>query len=665
MQLTDKYDMSETASSKTLTEALENVAKGDKSITYIKGKNDEVTVSYTQLHQRALCLLHALHTAGMQKGDELILLADNNEQFLDVFWAALLGGIVAVPLSATSQNSAYKRVLSVTQKLNKPFIWASESSLQNLLAYAEEQNLQTLKPLLKKQTVVAEQVQVSSQQAEPANITAEDTAFIQFSSGSTGEPKGVVLSHHNLMTNIRSILKGSAATKEDVSLSWMPLTHDMGIIGFHLSPLVLNTDVYLMSPELFVRRPNLWLEKISEKRATVSASPNFGYQHILKYFKLEKQSHLDLSSLRLIFNGAEQISAELCAEFNKALKPLGFKESVIFPVYGLAEASLAAAFTEPTALVQSIFVDRKQLQIGDQISLVDAANVDSLELVLLGTAVPDSGLMVADTTAKELAEQTLGHVYIRGENVTHGYYDDEQLNAETINAQGWLDTGDIGFIYQGQLVLTGRFKDLIIVNGQNYHAHDLEQSCETLPEMNKLKAAACTIPGKNGEALAIFVTYKGELTDFIVIANAVRGILAKDAGIEVAEVIPVSAYPKTTSGKVQRFILSNNFIAGEYESTVAELKQLMNPKTESANSDSGTGSIEQQLMQICSEVIPEQSVAPDDDLFEIGISSLSLTQIHERLDQLYPDQIELTDLFDYPSIAQLAKFLEQNDQEGE
>ncbi|NOQ15244.1 MAG: AMP-binding protein [Methyloprofundus sp.] len=649
--------MSERSFPATLTEALQHTAKGNKGITYIKAKNDELTVSYAELYSRALHLLYQLQSAGVKQGDELILLAENNEQFVDVFWAAILGGIVVVPLNAASQNTAHKRVLSVFQKLNTPFIWTAPDSLQALLQYADEQQLGELKPLLQRQALLAEQLLPDENQASVAEITVQDTAFIQFSSGSTGEPKGVVLSHHNLMSNIRSILQGSAATEDDISLSWMPLTHDMGIIGFHLAPLVLNTEVYLMSPELFVRRPNLWLDKISEKKATVSASPNFGYQHILKYFKPEKQSHLDLSALRLIFNGAEQISAALCREFNQALKPFAFKETVIFPVYGLAEASLAAAFTEPTSEVQSMFVNRKQLQLGDHIIVSAPEQADSLEMVLLGTAVSDTGLMVANDAGQELAELTLGHVLIRGDNVTQGYYDDTELSSETINAEGWLDTGDIGFIYQQQLVLTGRFKDLIIVNGQNYHAHDLEQLCEALPEIAGQKVAACTIPGENGEALAVFMSYKGELSDFIPLANAIRAALAKDAGIEVAEVIPVSAFPKTTSGKVQRFNLSNQFMTGEYIATLAQIKQ--ESAAEKAVEQGESNSIEQQLMMICKEVIPEREIAPNDDLFEIGISSLSLTQIHERLDQLFPDQVELTDLFDYPSIRTLADFLEQ------
>ncbi|SMG65909.1 AMP-dependent synthetase and ligase [methanotrophic bacterial endosymbiont of Bathymodiolus sp.] len=348
----------------------------------------------------------------------------------------------------------------------------------------------------------------------------------------------------------------------------------------------------------------------------------------------------------------------MCREFNAALKPFGFKETVIFPVYGLAEASLASAFTDPGDQVQSIFINREHLQLGDHIMLSSAEQADSLEMVLLGTPVSDTGLTIADNAGQELAELTLGHVLIRGDNVTKGYYDDTELTLETINAEGWLDTGDIGFIYQQQLVLTGRFKDLIIVNGQNYHAHDLEQLCEALPEIGDQKTAACTIPGQSGEALAMFVSYKGELGDFVPIANAIRAALAIDAGIEVAEAIPVSAFPKTTSGKVQRFNLSNQFIAGAYADTIAQIKQLSAPGH--AGESSEAGSIEQQLMQICKEVIPERDIAPSDDLFEIGISSLSLTQIHERLDQLFPDQIELTDLFDYPSISALASFLEQS-----
>ncbi len=657
MQLIDKYDMSATSFPATLTEALQITAKGNKSITYIKAKNDEVTVSYAVLYARALHLLYQLQQAGLKQGDELILLAENNEQFVDVFWAAILGGIIVVPLNASSQNTAHKRVLSVFQKLNNPFIWTSAAALAQLCEYADEQQHGALKPALQAQSLLAEEIITDQNQASPAEITPQDIAFIQFSSGSTGEPKGVVLTHLNLMSNIRSILIGSKATEDDVSLSWMPLTHDMGIIGFHLSPMVLNTNVYLMSSELFVRRPNLWLDKISEKKATVSASPNFGYQHILKYFKAEKQSHLDLSALRLIFNGAEQISAALCREFNATLEPFGLKDTVIFPVYGLAEASLAAAFTEPRATVQSIFINRQHLQLGDRIILSSETQADSLEMVLLGTAVSDTGLIIANDAGKELAELTLGHVLIRGDNVTQGYYDDTELTAASINSEGWLDTGDIGFIYQSQLVLTGRYKDLIIVNGQNYHAHDLEQLCETLPEMGEQKAAACTIPGNNGEALAMFVTYKGELADFIPLANAIRAVLAKDTGIEVAEVIPVSAFPKTTSGKVQRFNLSNQFIAGAFAATLDQLQQLATAQLDTTQSEAG--SIEQQLMQICKEVIPERQIAATDDLFEIGISSLSLTQIHERLDQLFPDQIELTDLFDYPSISALASFLEQ------
>ena len=310
--------------------------------------------------------------------------------------------------------------------------------------------------------------------------------------------------------------------------------------------------------------------------------------------------------------------------------------------------------------MQSIFISRQRLQLGDNIILSSAEQAESLEMVLLGVPVSDTGLIIADNAGQELPGLTLGHVLIRGENITKAYYDDAELTAETINAEGWLDTGDIGFIYQQQLVLTGRFKDLIIVNGQNYHAHDLEQICEVLPEIGKQKAAACSIPGKNGEALAIFVTYKEQLSEFVPIANAIRAALAKDAGIEVIEVIPVSAFPKTTSGKVQRFNLSNQYIAGTYADTIAQIQQLstLNQTVEKNES----GSIEQQLMLICKEVIPERDIAPDDDLFEIGISSLSLTQIHERLDQLFPDQVELTDLFDYPSIGALASYLEQNSQ---
>ncbi len=639
----------------TLLEALQKSSTGDKSLTHIKGKTEEVSISYRELESRAIRLLYHFQAAGLEKGSELILLAENNEQFIDVFWAALMGGIIPVPLVYSGNDASQTRVEKVFRKLQKPFLCTTEKVFSRLKKLASEQGAEELWTSVQQNTILLDQIKLDSNEGTIAAISPKDTAFIQFSSGSTGSPKGVILSHENIISNISSILIGSEATPSDISLSWMPLTHDMGIIGFHLMSLVLNIDAYSMPSELFARRPVLWLEKISEKQATISSSPNFGYHHLLKYFNRQNVDHLDLSSIRLIFNGAEPISAELCRRFVKTLKPYGLSEQAIFPVYGLAEASLGASFPKPGDDLSTIFVKRDSLHVEHEVQIFSQANSDTVELTHLGRPMVNSELHIVDSNDNTLDENFVGYVKIRGPNVTAGYYHENELNKRTINTDNWLDTGDLGFINQGQLVITGRSKELIIVNGQNYHPHDLEKICESVPGVDHGKFAACAISGVEGEELAVFVVHRGAIESFLPLISEVRRMLTQEIGIEVALVIPVATIPKTTSGKIQRFTLAEQYAQGKYVDVLAEIQGHSQPVS---NTEDGS-EIEQNLLAICHTVFPDKTIGINDDLFEIGSSSLNLAQIHEKIDQLYPDVVEVTDLFDYPTIAELGKFLEQ------
>lgn len=651
--------MSTTKFPATLTETLLHSSAGDRSVTFINGRTEQHSVRYSDLRQRALGLLHSLQSAGLQQGSELIILSNDNEQFIIAFWAALLGGIIPVPLTATGNNSARQKVLSVFRKLDNPYLWTSAETLDRLCQHAEDNDQSHLGPLLRSKALLIGQISPGRQLGAPAEVKPDDITFVQFSSGSTGTPKGVILTHRNLLSNIRSIIAGAELTRSDVTLSWMPLTHDMGIIGFHLVPLVLDIDACLMPSELFVRRPMLWLEKVSETQATATSSPNFGYQHLLKYFPEEPQDTLDLSSLRLIFNGAEPISAAIYRRFNATLKPWHLPENAIFPVYGLAEASLAAAFTRPGAPLSTVFVRRHSLHIGQEVMALPDAAADTVEMVHLGQPVPDTEIRIVDARGIPLPDNHLGHVHIRGDNVTAGYYHDPDLTAETITPDHWLKTGDLGFINQGQLVISGRHKELIIINGQNYHPHDLDLLCSALPDIGPGKAVACAVSGDAGEQLAVFVMYRGSLQDFLPVVGEIRKTLAQNAGIDAAHVIPVSSFPKTTSGKVQRYVLAEQYAQGEYAEILQQLEELTRPAAEEQHAGSNT---EQLLQDICHAVLDNRDIGLHDDLFELGASSLELTQIHERIEQQFPGRVELTDLFEYPTIAELAAFLDQQQQ---
>ncbi|MEY8239627.1 MAG: AMP-binding protein, partial [Cycloclasticus sp.] len=525
----------------TLVEALDRNQDASKRITYISGQDKEREVSYPALKQRALGLLHHFQQKGATAGDELIIHLADNEQFIDTFWACQYGGIVAVPLAIGTSDGHRQKVFNVFEKLATPYMATSRKALQRLKVYAEEHGKEEIYQLIENNAIRLDRIEEFDQLGVCADVKQEDTSFIQFSSGSTGDPKGVVLTHKNLLTNLNGIIECSAFDETDSFFGWMPLTHDMGIIGFHLTPLLVNIDQYIMPTELFVRRPNLWLEKISEKKTTIIASPNFGYKHVLKRFKPENQQDLDLSAVRLIFNGAEPISADLCREFNVVMKPFGLSDTAMFTVYGLAEACLVVSFPKLQQPLSSVHMIRSSLSEDLPAQTVAQANEQSIELVRLGYAITGTELKIVNSNGQIVEENVVGRVLIKGDNVTAGYYYEAELNDKVIDADAWLDTGDQGLINEGQLVLTGRTKDLIIVNGQNYYAPDLESVCEQVDGIELGKVVVCGVRDMEEavDELIVFVLYRGPLDEFQDVIIDVRRQLSEQSGLDVAQVLPI------------------------------------------------------------------------------------------------------------------------------
>jgi len=281
----------------TVIEALENQLRSPHGVTFIEGSDTEVFVTYRQLHDDAMAWLKHFQDQGLQQGQHLVLFINNNQKFLNAFWACLLGGIVPVPIAIGLSDEHKAKLFRILNKLEHGRIFTDEKSfarLQQFLSSPEGNKTANLRAeQLNAMTFVAERINISSDAGAKAQPTPDDTAFIQFSSGSTSEPKGVVLTHGNLMANIEGIGASDNMNDSDRSLSWMPLTHDMGIIGFHLNMMAYNVNQYLMSTDLFSRRPLLWLAKASEHKATLLSSPNFGYKHYLKSYTPEKANDLE------------------------------------------------------------------------------------------------------------------------------------------------------------------------------------------------------------------------------------------------------------------------------------------------------------------------------------------------------------------------------------
>jgi len=642
----------------TLIEVLEGNRSFPRSITYLEGENEAHSVSSQELYERSLGILYHLQRLGARRGDKLMVFLSDNEQFVDVFWAAVLGGIVPVPVAIGISDEHRHKLLRIARRLGTPFLYTERRSLERIGAFAASAGETGLFDRLRARTFLVDDLDDISRAGSIQRVAPGDTAFIQFSSGSTAEPKGVVLTHGNILANWRGSREVAGFNENDVSLSWMPLTHDMGLIGFHLIMFASRVHSHLMPTELFIRRPLLWLQLASKLRATILCSPNFGYRHYLKVLGERPVEGLDLSPVRLIFNGAEPISVELCDEFLTRLAPALLARTAMYPVYGLAEASLAVSFPPVGAPLKTLTLNRHRMNPGDPIEPVPDSDTRALKLVSEGRAIPYCRVRIAGDDDREIPEDRIGHVQMTGDNVTSGYFEDAAANAAAFTADGWLRTGDLGLIHGGELYISGRAKEIIFVNGQNYYPHDLEAIAQRAPglELGKVVAAGVRRPGEAVEQLVVFVLHRGAVADFVDTAREVARLINEQTGLEVAEVVPVRRIPKTTSGKIQRHLLEESYADGEFDAELAELARLR--EAQRGPGLKARGALEEQLKTICDAALEGKRVDVNDNLFEVGASSLKLIEIHEQIDRLYPGLIDLTELFDFPTISELAKHLE-------
>jgi len=640
---------------KTLTQALDHNLSESQTITYLTSNNQQSEVSFNALKQRALGILFHLQQQGIKAGEQLIIHTDNNEFFIDAFWAGLYGGIIPVPVATASNDEHRLKLLRIFDKLESPWVYTDEATRDKIQLFCHNNGLAEQAKQFSDRCILIDDIEDISTAGVPHPVEAEDTAFIQFSSGSTSEPKGVVLTHKNIITNINAIIDGAVFNQSDRFFSWMPLTHDMGMIGFHLTPIVLCVDHCIMDTNVFVRRPLLWLTAASDKKSSILCSPNFGYKHFLKVFESRGIDNLDLSSVRLIFNGAEPISIELCHQFSNAMANFGLKTNTMYPVYGLAEASLAVSFPKPGDEIKSITLKRSHLAVSD---CIEQSDDNGMEFVFVGKPINHCQVRITDMQNHALDENTVGKIQLKGDNVTRGYYHAEDINRQIITDDGWLDTGDLGAFVNGQLIITGRIKDIIFVNGLNFYSHDLENILHNLDdlELGKVIVTGARKPDNNEDELIVFILYRGDTESFIPLIHHIRKAINETTGVEVNHVIPVKRIPKTTSGKVQRHILNDEYISGAYDAVISELHtRLSDNKVVSAVGDNTMQGV---ILQICRSTVTDKTINPDDNLFEIGISSLSLAEIHEQIDEKFPDTVDISDLFDNPTICDLAKFLE-------
>ena len=643
----------------TLADALLASSKENSYIDFIDSPDAKSRITVAELYETALGVLFHFQKAGLKPGDALILYTTNNTQFVDAFWACMLGGIIPVPVAVGLSDEHRYKLLRIFKQLKNPRMYTERTQILRLTDFAKEHNLQAQFNDLLENAIRVEKIPDVATPGAVHDSQADDLALIQFSSGSTGMPKGVMLTHRNLLTNARGIRGGAELTRDDYGLSWMPLTHDMGLICMHIAMLIYSVNHAIMDTRLFSRRPLYWMSEASERRATILSSPNFGYKHFLKVFESKGIDDLDLSSVRVIYNGAEPISVPLCERFMETLAPFGLARTAMMPVYGLAEATVGVANKKPGQPYRTVVLNRHRMRIGEPVEHLGKDSVDGIEMMVEGYPLQDCALRIADDGDQALPESYIAHVQISGPNVTTVYLGVPDAEQPT-TADGWLRTGDLGLIDRGELVITGRHKEIIFVNGENYYPYDIEFVAEQVNEveLGKIAVAGARRAGSDHDELIMYIQHRGALEDFVAMADRIRRYVTEHSGLEIGHVVPVSKMPKTTSGKLQRHLLAQDYEQGVFDDVIREMDAI---RTQLSGGKALAGSeLEQTISRIFDAVITDRSVGLDDDFFDFGINSLALAEIHEQLDELFPNQLDIEVFFSHTTIRAVAEYLRTN-----
>jgi len=551
----------------TLTAALDFAATGETGINLHSLRGELVeALTYTALREQAQGLARRLLAAGAKIGDSVALIAETDGDFVRAFFACQYAGLVPAPLPLPAPlggREAYiEQIGRMCASAHAKILIGPSGMAEWLTQIGDAAGLDFAAPL--------SELPEDAGAALP-EITPEHPCYLQFSSGSTRFPTGVLVTHKALMANAVAITRDGLQVKpEDRAVSWLPLYHDMGLIGFLLSPLTSQMSVDLLPTGAFVRRPLLWLDLISRNGGTIAYSPTFGYELCARRAEAASIEHLDLSRWRSAGLGGDMIRTAPVEAFAERFAAVGFSEKAYVASYGMAEATLALSMAPLGKGLRVEILDIERLERDDLAVTVGADAPRARAFARCGPALPHHQLEVRDADGKPVAERHVGRIFAKGPSLMGGYFEQPEETARVLDADGWLDTGDLGFLVDGEIVITGRAKDLIILNGRNIWPQDLEWTAEReVPGLRSGDVAAFSVPGDAAEEEIVTILVQargGDAESRAALVETVAGVLRSRHGVETqVKLVGAHALPQTSSGKLSRSKAKAAYLAGAYE----------------------------------------------------------------------------------------------------
>jgi len=549
---------------RTLAQAIEYAAQNypERGFTFQNMTGEETKFTFVQVEEATARLAKGMQDMGLVKGDRIGLIVVEPQEFVLNFLAAIRIGVVPVPLypplSFGALDAYVARTTRVLEMSEAKYLFASER-LQNIL-WSIVDEVPTLKKLVR-----VEDFSGADGRPEFPELALEDLCFLQYTSGSTSDPKGVMVTHGSLAANAEAIIMDgldSPEDRHDVGVSWLPLYHDMGLIGFVIAPIYYVLDVVYIPTMRFIKRPNVWMDTISRHKGTITFAPNFALALATRKAKDRQLESWDLSSLRVVGCGAEPIHPSTVRAFTETMGKANMPANSVLPAYGMAEATLAMSFKPLAQEMRTVVVDAKAFQEDGKVQ--EPAGQDSLvfEHVSCGPTFSKHKLVAMDEAGNVLPEGSEGELCFAGPSVTPGYFNNPEATAAAYR-DGWLHTGDLGYILDGEVFVTGRLKDLIILNGRNLHPQSIEWACQDVPGVRKGNIVAFSRTGANSEELVIVLETRETETEQLV--ADVKASVRKEISVAPADVVclPPGSLPKTSSGKLQRRKTRSQYLTGE------------------------------------------------------------------------------------------------------
>lgn len=636
---------------------------------FIEDEHEPVQeLTYYTLHQQALAIAATLRSH-CRKGDRVLMMYQSSREFIPAFFGCLYAGVIAVPAYPPRKNHNAVRLLSIIEDAGVNAV------LSTVQIHHQIHSLVEYRPLFEQAAWInSDEVKNNSVSFTPETVAGEEVMFLQYTSGSTGKPKGVIVTHDNIWANLGMLYEALEVNEETVYVSWLPYFHDMGLIGVILEAMYAGVPAVMMNPAYFLQKPIRWLQAISKYGGTISGAPNFAYDLCVDKIRAEDLDGIDLSSWKVAFNGAEPVSAKTIGRFYNRFKNYGFTQRTMLPSFGLAEATLFVSAQLNDAGPTVLSLDQSALQHGQV--LVNTPDV-CVDMVSCGKTWHDHEIVVVDpVTQKSCEDGVVGELWFKGKSVAGGYWNKPEeskavFEAFTTEGDGpYLRTGDLAFMHDGEIYITGRLKDVLVIRGANYYPQDLEQATwESHTDLSSNNTAAFTIDTEAGTQLVIVQEVQRTAVRNLQTSQLFEAIIANIASqyqLQVFDIMLLSPgnILKTSSGKIQRQANKQAYLNNEFNSLAQWRREDDAVLAETENQMPGNRKLEIWMQQKIAELVnlSASRVSIDKDFSSYGLDSMGAVQLSGALEAYLGVSVPPGLVYDYPSIAQLAEYLLSNDQ---